>query len=54
MFQFGCCYFRITPNCTKNNENYFSNGNYEIGLKEIIKGDYHFVVSRLEIFKLNY
>ena len=54
MFQFGCCGFRIAPDCTKNNNSYISGLHYEEGFKEIIKGDRHFIVSRMEIFKLNY
>ena len=54
MFQFGCCYFRIAPGCTSNNNNYVSTSDYESGLKNIIKGDGKFIVSRMEIFKLNY
>jgi hypothetical protein len=54
MFQFGCCYFRIGPNCTKNNNNFAQDSDYEEGLKNIIKGNGHFQVSRLEIFKLNF
>ena len=54
IFQFGCCYFRIASGCTSNNNNYVSGGDYESGLKNIIKGDGKFIVSRMEIFKLNY
>ena len=54
IFQFGTCYFRIASNCTKNNNNYVSIYCYESGLKNIIKGGGEFIVSRMEIFKLNY
>ncbi len=54
IFQFGCYEFRIASNCTKNNNNYVSTYCYESGLKNIIKGDGKFIVSRMEIFKLNY
>ena len=54
MFQFGCCYFRIAPGCTSNNNNCVGTSDYESGLKKIIKGDGKFIVSRMEIFKLNY
>ena len=54
MFQFGCCGFRISDNCTKNNNNYISGAHYETGVRDLIKGDGHFWVQRLEIFKINY
>ena len=52
MFQFGCCYFMIASGCTGNNNNYVGTADYESGLINIIKGN--FIVSRMEIFKLNY
>ena len=54
MFQFGCCYFRIAANCTNNNNNLISEYHYEKGLKNVIGGNDKFIVSRIEIFKLNY
>ena len=54
LFQFGCCCFRIAPNCTKYNNSYISGRHYENGFKALIKGDGHFTVSRMEIFILNY
>ena len=54
MFQFGCCCFRIAPNCTKNNDSYINEGYYEKGLIDLIKGDHKFKVNRLEIFRVNF
>ena len=54
MFQFGCCYFRIAANCTNNNNNRINEADYEKGLKNVIGGNDKFIVSRIEIFKLNY
>ena len=54
ILQFGCCGFRISDNCTKNNNNYISGTHYETGVRDLIKGDGHFWVQRLEIFKINY
>ena len=63
MFQFGCCYFRIAPNCTQNYNNYISPSEdkyYEKGLYDLDKinpnckkgEDRYFKVNRLEIFKI--
>ena len=54
MFQFSCCYFRIATNCTNNNNNWIDEADYEKGLKNVIGGNDTFIVSRIEIFKLNY
>ena len=63
MFQFGCCYFRIAPNCTQNYNNYispFGDKYYKKGLYDLDKinpnckkgEDRYFKVNRLEIFKI--
>ena len=54
ILQFGTCYFRIASCCTGNNNNYVSKTSYENGLINVIGGDGKFIVSRMEIFKLNY
>ena len=53
MFQFGCCGFRICNNCTQNNNNFFSNYDYEGLSLDINKGIREFKVNELEIYKLN-
>ena len=54
ILQFGTCYFRIASGCTGNNNNIVSISSYENGLINVIGGDGKFIVSRMEIFKLNY
>ena len=54
MFQFGCCHFRITSDCTKSNNNCIWEGFYQKGIVDLFKDGDKFIVDRIEIFKLNF